>query len=197
MLVVLTLTKFSRNSNAYVIDLPSDFGISSTFNISDFVVYKGHPFNPDNPLVNLDEPTPEPLFERHHLPHYLLQLSHLQQNKSISIKDDHIISTQDGGCTQYLMRWKGRPESDTWITREDLQRLTLNLLEYYESHLEPRRGQVPCTSGELMGTLHRLPFTRISAIVTVSQRPLFGCGFESCLIVIFFKFFDDFLVHVS
>ena len=38
------------NSNAYVTDLPPDFGISLTFNISDLVAYKGPPFNPDNLL---------------------------------------------------------------------------------------------------------------------------------------------------
>ena len=45
------------NPNAYVIDLPLDFKISSTFNISDLVAYKCSFFNPDNPLVDLDEPT--------------------------------------------------------------------------------------------------------------------------------------------
>ena len=54
------------NSNAYVIDLPSDFGISLTFNILDLVAYKDPSFNPDNPLVDLDEPTPELLFEGPH-----------------------------------------------------------------------------------------------------------------------------------
>jgi len=44
------------NSNTYIIDLPPDFGISSTFNISELVAYKGSLFNPDNPLVDLDEP---------------------------------------------------------------------------------------------------------------------------------------------
>jgi len=43
------------NPNAYVIDLPPDFRIRSTFNILDLVAYKD-PFNPDNLLVNLDEP---------------------------------------------------------------------------------------------------------------------------------------------
>ena len=46
------------NPNAYVIDLPPDFRNSSTFTISDLVTYKGPPFNPDNALVDLDEPTP-------------------------------------------------------------------------------------------------------------------------------------------
>jgi len=42
------------NSNVYATDLPSDFRISSRFNISDLVAYKGLPFNPDNPLIDLD-----------------------------------------------------------------------------------------------------------------------------------------------
>ena len=41
------------NPNVYVTDFPPDFGISSTFNISDLVAYKGSPFNLDNPLVIL------------------------------------------------------------------------------------------------------------------------------------------------
>ena len=56
------------NPNAYVIDLSSNFWISSIFNISDLVAYKRSPFNPDNPLVDLDEPTLEPFFEGPHLP---------------------------------------------------------------------------------------------------------------------------------
>ena len=37
------------NSNAYVVDLPSDFGINLSFNIEDLVAYKG----PNLPLIIL------------------------------------------------------------------------------------------------------------------------------------------------
>jgi len=53
------------NPNAYVIDLHPDFGISSTFNISDFVAYKDPPFNP------------EPLLRDPTFPYYQQQLTHL------------------------------------------------------------------------------------------------------------------------
>jgi len=56
------------NPVAYVIHLPSNFGISLTFNISNLIAYKGPPFNPDNSLVDLVEFTPKSFFERPYLP---------------------------------------------------------------------------------------------------------------------------------
>uniref|UniRef100_A0A2N9HD78 Integrase catalytic domain-containing protein n=1 Tax=Fagus sylvatica TaxID=28930 RepID=A0A2N9HD78_FAGSY len=43
--------------NAYLLDLPLDYGISFTFNIEDFVVFKGTAVIPDTPF---DEPLPDP-----------------------------------------------------------------------------------------------------------------------------------------
>ena len=51
-----------QNDNAYVIDLPKDFGLNSAFNIENLVKYNGLNFNPSNPLV--DELTPEPFSKR-------------------------------------------------------------------------------------------------------------------------------------
>jgi len=70
MLTTRVRTKISKknNSNAHVIDLLLDFGISSTFNISYLVAYRGYPFNSDNPLVDLDERTHEHFFEGPHFP---------------------------------------------------------------------------------------------------------------------------------
>jgi len=59
-----------------------------TFNISDLVAYKGHLFNPDNPLVDLDEPTPKPLLERPHLPPLPTPTVLLTLEQIDSIKDD-------------------------------------------------------------------------------------------------------------
>jgi len=50
------------NSNAYVVDLSPDFGVSFSFNIEDMIAYKGLNFLPDNPL--LDDPCHEPISER-------------------------------------------------------------------------------------------------------------------------------------
>ena len=119
------------NPNTYVIDLPANFGISSTFNILDIVAYKGPPFNPENSLRDLDEPISKSFFERPHLPS--LHTTHVPfaVEQIDSIEDDQIISTRNGGCRRYLVRWNSRLESDDiWITQEDLQRLTPNILEY-------------------------------------------------------------------
>jgi len=53
------------------------------------------------------------------------------------------------------------------------------------------------TRAVVMGTSHRLLFVHISAVVAMSQRPIFGSSFGSWLVVIFFKLLDDCLVHVS
>ena len=66
-----------------------------TFNILDLVANKGPPFNPDNPLMDLDERTSEPFFEGTHLPP--LSTTHVPSvaEQIDNIQDDQIISTRD------------------------------------------------------------------------------------------------------
>ena len=167
------------NPNAYIIDLPPKFGINSTFNISDLVAYKGPHFNHDNPLVDLDEPTPEPLFEGPHFLPLPTTIDPFTVEQIDSIKDDQIISTRDGSCKRYLVHWKGHPESeDIWITREDLQRLA-QICWNFMSHLEPYlTGRVLFSLGVLMGASHQFPYIHISVVAVVSYRHHFGFGFE-------------------
>ena len=93
MLVYFRFLK-KLNDNTYVIDLSQDFGISSTFNIEDLVVYKDLNFNANNPLD--DEPSLETISERHFLP----PLSNILLNtvdQIDKIVDDEIITTKNSG----------------------------------------------------------------------------------------------------
>jgi len=67
------------------------------------VAYKASPFNPDNPLMDLDEPIPEPLFEGFHFPLLLTTIDPFTIEQIDSIKDDQIISARDDGCGRYLV----------------------------------------------------------------------------------------------
>ena len=119
-------------TNAYVLELPPELGISSTFNISDLAEYREpaliprEPFGPDPSFES--EPTPE-------CPHITWPE---RKDRIEKILDDQAISTRNRGYQRYLVRWQGQPESeDSWISREDLQQLDPDLLERYQSQIDP------------------------------------------------------------
>ena len=118
--------------NAYVLELPPNYGISSTFNILDLVEYRepanipSEPFEPDLSF----ESEPEPECPPPNIP---------ERGERIErVLDDQAITTRGKGYQRYLVRWQGRPESDdSWITREDLQRIDPDILERYQSQANP------------------------------------------------------------
>ena len=119
-------------SNAYILELPSDLGISLTFNISDLIEYKepmmipSEPFRPDHVFES------EPVLECP--PTTIPQ----KRENFEQILDDKIVTTRNKDYYRYLVRWQGRPESDnSWVTKEDLQRIDPDLLEHYQSQVEP------------------------------------------------------------
>ncbi|XP_075665055.1 uncharacterized protein LOC142634649 [Castanea sativa] len=85
---------------------------------------------PDTPF---DEPLLDPIDAS--MPTLLpLNLPYTHKESIDAILDEQIVSTTDGGVHCFLVRWRGQPDSDcTWITRDELQRLDPDLLEYYQS----------------------------------------------------------------
>ncbi|XP_050278133.1 uncharacterized protein LOC126719643 [Quercus robur] len=89
--------------NAYVIDLPHDYGISSSFNIKDLVAYK-------SPIVISGTPFDEPLLDpiNAHIPIPLpLNLPYAHKESIDAILDEQIVSTRDEGVHHFLVRGEG------------------------------------------------------------------------------------------
>ena len=119
--------------NGYVIDIPNDWGIHSTFNIEDLVAYKGSialPSSPPNePIIEsnhtIPESTPNPYPEP--------STKNYRTDNVESILDDQVTVTRGGNYQRYLVQWTGRTDGDnTWVTRDELQKLAPDLLELYD-----------------------------------------------------------------
>ena len=75
--------------NAYVLELPPEYGISSTFNISDLKEYKGPALIPSEPFG------PYPIFESETLPECPPAIPPKWKEKVERILDDQSITTRN------------------------------------------------------------------------------------------------------
>ena len=116
--------------NAYVLDLPHDFGISYTFNIEDLVVYHKLLPIPNDPFeIPLNSPHDDPI--ETFIP---FTLTSAQKDNIDAVLDEQVVFNRNGEVQRFLVRWVGRPDLDcTWITRDTLQQIDPDLWEYYQS----------------------------------------------------------------
>ena len=102
--------------NAYLLELPSNLHFSPIFNVEDLYFYHGH-HNDVSEELDLQLPptlSPRPKIE------YVL--------------DDQLVSTQQGGYQNFLVKWRGKPHSEnTWIMTTDFQKLNPDLYELYQA----------------------------------------------------------------
>ena len=116
------------NENAYVVGIPSDWGMSSTFNVCDLVRY----LPMSDPIRDLEPHTPSgqmsDVIER---PLPSPPVSSPPRHERVESVLREVIHAAEGRVgRKFLVRWQDRPATeDAWISEEDLQRLRPELIE--------------------------------------------------------------------
>ena len=121
-------------ANAYLLEIPSDWGISPTFNVEDLVQYYGSTSMPSNPFERPSESEPNPESPPSQnipiQPHIPACHEHIDQ-----ILDEQVTFMRRGSYQRFFVKWQGRPETNaTWIPRSELQRLAPDLLSEFDDH---------------------------------------------------------------
>ena len=116
------------NENAYVVGIPSDWGMSPTFNVCDLVRYLPmpdsirdiEPHTLPGQMSNVTErPSPSPPV-----------ISPPRHERVESVLREVIHAAEGRVDRKFLVRWQDRPATeDAWILEADLQRLRPELIE--------------------------------------------------------------------
>ena len=105
-------------TNAYVIALPSKFGISPVFNIEDLTELKGDV--DENTATPLPEATPVPRVPKNTAP----------RDEIAAILDHQFVTTHRGGYYKFLVQWTNRPNSNSvWLQASKVKRLHPHLFD--------------------------------------------------------------------
>ena len=107
-------------ANAYILEIPLDWGISSTFNVEDLVQFQGSISMPSNPFErtsesepNLESPPPQNIPIQPNIPARHEHIDH--------ILDEQVTFTRRDSYQKFLVKWRGKPYTyATWIPRTEL-----------------------------------------------------------------------------
>ena len=97
--------------NAYVIELPADYGISPIFNIEDLTQFHG----PEGPLPATSDLTTQQDAVIH------VPKNTTPRDEIVLILDHQFVTIRRGGYYKFLVQWKNCPQSDSvWLQASEL-----------------------------------------------------------------------------